>query len=524
MPLEVGRESIFCLDFTRKKQGDFIPYEATIPELIYRKCSSECIAIIFDSEKLALTFGKVKSETEQLAAGLLSSGLQLNDRILICGYNHSQVLLSALGAARAGLVFSLTSPNFSRPEQLKRLLELGQFRAVVLFSPTGESDKTYNLILEVCPELKRSMCGHTKSAALPKLTHVILADEDHKHAGTFTLSEIYAKSSKERIEKLPNYAQWNSHKLAAIQFTMGSTGPPKAVGLTHYQLINGCRIAANTIGIQKETVLSCALPMFRIPVFCLVAFTPFLVESRCVFPEPSPLPRFLFNSINKYKCTNLLSNAAALRLLLKMALAQKIVLPSVNTVILLGERVSAELLVSIERVMRNAKHIAVGMLSTEIGSVPVLSDNTTNLVKAVGKPLDGYQVDVVPMDKLRKTSNGHRVGELRLKPLVKTKFIGYGPKFSDYSEWINTGDVVSIGNDGNIEIITHKDDLVYDRYDKLVEHWRSERLLAQHDDIRGVQVYVPDQFAVVNDFPRVNTKIQKYKLREMIRSKAIVPH
>uniref|UniRef100_A0A915DED1 AMP-binding enzyme C-terminal domain-containing protein n=1 Tax=Ditylenchus dipsaci TaxID=166011 RepID=A0A915DED1_9BILA len=164
------------------------------------------------------------------------------------------------------------------------------------------------------------------------------------------------------------------------------------------------------------------------------------------------------------------------------------------------------------------------------------------------------------MDKLG-SNNGHIVGELRLKPLVKTKFVGYGPKFSDFCEWISTGDIVSVHKDGNVEIVTHKDDLIYDRNDKLVEHWRMERLMAQEDSIRGVQVvqvchgapviavivpkslkgvpeffktdlsnlcrndklHAPDQFAIAADFPRVNTKIQKFKLRELIRQKVIVP-
>jgi acyl-CoA synthetase (AMP-forming)/AMP-acid ligase II len=61
---------------------------------------------------------------EQLAAGLLSIGLQHSDRILICGHNHSQLLIAALASARAGLVFSLASPNFTHSDQLKHLLEL----------------------------------------------------------------------------------------------------------------------------------------------------------------------------------------------------------------------------------------------------------------------------------------------------------------------------------------------------------------------------------------------------------------
>ena len=200
---------------------------------------------------------------ESFAAGLLSSGLKPNDKILICGYNHSQLIVSALGAARAGLIFGLANPNFQIPDQLRHLLFVGDFNAVILFSPNKDVDLMYQMMLSICPELESSYPGKLKANLLPKLTHVILADEDHKHFGTFTLSEIFGKSTKEKIEKLPNYSQWNSHRLAGIAFSLGSSGPPKAVGLTHYQLINGCRIAAAAIGITAETVLCCALPLFR---------------------------------------------------------------------------------------------------------------------------------------------------------------------------------------------------------------------------------------------------------------------
>lgn len=168
-------------------QPDFIPYECTIPELIYKKCGSggqqERIALIFDSEKLAMTYGRIRTEMEQLAAGLLASGLKPADRLLICGFNHSQLVVAALAACRAGLVFSLASPNFSQPEQLKHMLQVGEFAAILMFSSTGGgSDKAYQLVSAVCPEVRACHCGQTKSKVLPKLTHIILADEDHKHA------------------------------------------------------------------------------------------------------------------------------------------------------------------------------------------------------------------------------------------------------------------------------------------------------------------------------------------------------
>uniref|UniRef100_A0AC35F488 AMP-dependent synthetase/ligase domain-containing protein n=1 Tax=Panagrolaimus sp. PS1159 TaxID=55785 RepID=A0AC35F488_9BILA len=555
MPLRIGKEAVFCLDFTLEKQKDFSPFEATIPELIYRKCASEKIAFAFDAEKVGITFGKIKAEMEAFAAGLLSFGLKQNDRILICGYNLSQVLITALGCSRAGLIFALANPNFgTNSDPLKHLLEIGGFKAVILFAHSNNVDLPHNLIAEICPELRSSNRGKLASAALPLLTHVILADEDHKHSGTYTLSEIYSRSNKERLEKLPNYAQWNSHRLAAIGFTMGSTGLPKAVGLTHYQCVNGCRLAAAAIGITSETILCCALPLFRLPVFCLVALTPFLMESKTIFSEPSPIPRGLFTSIKKYQCTTILSNAAALRLGLRTVFTHKIILPSVETVILLGERVNAELLTAVDRVMPNAKGIAVGMLLAETGAIPVLSDNKTNLIKSVGRVLDGYEIEIAEIKKL--SNSNRKIGEMRIRPLLNTKFVGYGPEFNSWKDFIETGDIVSQTNDGNIEIICHREDLIYDRNDHLVEHWKMERLMATYVGIKGVQVlqvchgapvlavviptsldcvpeflktdlstlcrnnnlYAPEKIAVIDEFPRVNTKIQKYKLRQLIRA------
>ncbi|KAF7632256.1 hypothetical protein Mgra_00008324 [Meloidogyne graminicola] len=562
MPLRIGgKEAIFCLDFAREK-FDYIPYEATIPGILYRKRSSDRDEFVFESENVSFTSEKIKNEVEKFAAGLLSAGLKMDDRILICGNNHSQLVVAVLGAARAGMVFSIASPNFASTEQIRHFFEIGQFNGFIYF---GDSDKAYQMLLSISPELQKGEKGKLKLKSFPKLTHVIFADENHKHGGTYTLSDIFVKGNSEQIAKLPKYEQLDCHKVCALQFTSGSTGPPKAVALSHYQLINGSRIASSAIGIKRDTILCCALPLFRIPVFCLVVFSPFLFESKVVFPDPSPLPKLLFDSIKKHKCTNVLSNAAALRLLLRtQPLTQKqksstTTLPSVDTVILLGERVSADLLISIEGMLPNAKKIAVGMLSTELGSIPLLSDNTTNLVKSVGKVLKGYQVDVTKIDKL--ASNGHLIGELRLKPLSKTTFLGYGPNFvANEKEWVNTGDVVSIQQDGNVEIITqHKEDLIFDKIGRLVEHWRVERLLAQmSQQIRGIQIVQttpggpltavivpkkenvklniaefkkeminicrenqlnpPEQLAVLPEFPRVNTKIQKYKIRQDLKN------
>ncbi|VDD89699.1 unnamed protein product [Enterobius vermicularis] len=540
------------------------PIECTIPELVEKCANIDRIAAIFDSEKETYTFGKIYNEVNSFAAGLLSSGLEAKDRILICGSNCAQLFISALACARASLLFSLMNPNFTSSQQLQYALFTGEYKAIICFSANKENELLHNLLIEIAPELRTSAKGHVNSKALPKLTHVIMAEEEHKHAGTFTLSEIYGRSNRERLEKLHKITNGNPHEIAALQFTTGVSGEPKLVALSHYQLINGCQSAAEGIGIRKEAVIyrkilldtfSCALPMFKIAVFSLVGLLPFVVGTRVIFPSPSPLPKFLFNSVNTYQCTHLLTNAVALRLIMKIVVAQKVQLPSITTVILAGERVPAELLENIGTHLRSVKNIVSTYMLTETASMPIMTNDNSLLTTTIGSPLPMFQIEIAPCG-IAETSNEEPVGVLRIKPVNGSKFIGYGPNFDQNSEWIDTGDVVKLNRSGAISLIANKGDLIFTSSGKLVKHWIIEKTLCLCDFIKGAQVVkvtkdspltavvvlksnsvdrfqikaelqaicknnkldIPEKFAFVTELPRINTKIQKYRLRQMIES------
>ncbi|CAI2322628.1 unnamed protein product [Caenorhabditis sp. 36 PRJEB53466] len=556
-------QQTYCIDYNGwvtgvsksppPKQIDFD--SQTIPQLIYTKFENDRVAAVFDTETQSYTFTKIVSEMESLASGLLSIGLKQGDRVLVAGSNHSQVMICALACSRAGLVFSLANPNYSNSCSLKRAIELGEFRCVICFrAHQYEADHLNNLLLEIAPELMRSRKGELKSELLPKLTHVILAEEEHKHAGTFTLSEVFLKASKEKIAKLPDFTKWSSHKLACLQFTLGTTSQPKLVSLSHYQMLNGARAVAAAFGINDKHVLACALPIFRIAIFNLICLSPFLTECRIVFPDASPLPKNLFGSVNKYKCTTLLSNGAALRLLLKISQTQRVKLSALENILLIGDRVSKEVLKLIKLQAENVKIIAVGYLLTETGSIPLMGDQGTDFTRNVGKAIAGYEAHLLPLDDSESKVDTGKLGKLLIRVYYGSTFMGYAPDTKGKEKWINTGDIARIDENGAIEVVAGEEDLIYDKNNCLIEHWNVERLLNQNDLIKGVQVVskgpgqpvtavcvarstqfhaaklkdelksmcrehrfpAPEVFAFVEDFPRVHTKIQKFRIREML--------
>ncbi|VDM29438.1 unnamed protein product [Toxocara canis] len=81
-----------------------------------------------------------------------------------------------------------------------------------------------------------------------------------------------------------------------------------------------------------------------------------------------------------------------------------------------------------------------------------------------------------------------RVGELRIRPVDGSTFAGYGPTFDEKLEWINTGDIITIDNSGNVELLANKEDLIVDKSGKILEHWTLEKAICAYDQIKGAQV------------------------------------
>ena len=94
-----------------------------------------------------------------------------------------------------------------------------------------------DIIKELCPELETCEAGKLNSAKLPYLKNVITVDSENK--GCFTweqaleLSKNVPYSEVERVRKTIDI-----HDVANMQYTSGTTGFPKGVMLTHYNVVN----------------------------------------------------------------------------------------------------------------------------------------------------------------------------------------------------------------------------------------------------------------------------------------------
>ncbi|XP_003381797.1 putative AMP-dependent synthetase and ligase [Trichinella spiralis] len=159
-------------------------------------------AMVFVEEGKRWTFGQLSQAVCKLAKGFLSVGLKPSDRILLVGFNCSDLAVSVFAASRAGLVFTLASPMLLKDYLSLRelintvcggrvLLWFIQCKAVVFYM-TEKSEKYFSNLAQLIPKLLSSSDEGGGCLSSPSLTHVFVAGPGQTNfKAAYSLSEVW---------------------------------------------------------------------------------------------------------------------------------------------------------------------------------------------------------------------------------------------------------------------------------------------------------------------------------------------
>jgi len=183
------------------------------------------IAIVFGG--MELTFAEFKNLADRFAAALADLGVKKGDRVVIHCVNCPQFAIAYYGLIKIGAVFTPLSPLSSPREASYQLNDCGAETLISL-------DRLYTNIHSIIPEtsVKRVITIRIADAYSPLLSSLKQAEESQ------------SLETLDLIDLLKNYAP---HKkdvkinpkidLAHLGYTGGTTGLPKGVMLTHFNVV-----------------------------------------------------------------------------------------------------------------------------------------------------------------------------------------------------------------------------------------------------------------------------------------------
>jgi long-chain acyl-CoA synthetase len=209
-------------------------------DLVLASCrrNPEKIALVDASSGRRLTFSEYGDTVESLAKGLIAAGIRPGEVIAIFLPNSWEFCTAYHAATLAGAIPTLLNPTYREREVRYQLENSG---AVLLISD-GTNLEGINL------------------AGLPNLRRVYTTRQHS--AGT----EPFANLLEPATAPLPHPDQSSDQTLAALPYSSGTTGLPKGVMLSHYNLVANIYqlVGPNSTELYSSDKILCCLPLYHI--------------------------------------------------------------------------------------------------------------------------------------------------------------------------------------------------------------------------------------------------------------------
>jgi long-chain acyl-CoA synthetase len=241
----------------------------------------------------AITFRELREATDRFACALADLGVRKGDRLALYLLNSPQFIIAYFAALKCGATVTSISPVYTSHEVRYQLQDSGA-RAVVcqdiLYEKVAKSGAELDLVVvtnigEYLPALKR-LFG--KKAAVPA--------RENLHWLQDLLKRYPATPPAVVIDP--------RHDLASLPYTGGTTGNPKGVMLTHYNLVAAQAMgqAAFSVAVPGEEVILAFLPFFHIYGQVVIMLNG-LCQGNLLVLFTSPDTQEILDAMERYKAT-----------------------------------------------------------------------------------------------------------------------------------------------------------------------------------------------------------------------------
>lgn len=297
----------------------------------------------------------------------------------------------------------------------------------------------------------RSFLERVDSLELGDLEEKIILLEDFRQEVSpwdKCLGAILAKGKKKQWIKRFSLDQLSENSPAVILFTSGTENYPKAVPLSHQNILSNQRAALSCVEIKKTDILYGTLPPFHSFGFSLTGLFPLLAGLRVFYaPDPTDPHKIARDSFHQNITLHCLAPSFYTHLFRIATLKQ---LKSVRLFVSGAEKAPKALF---EHVAQLGKEMIEGYGITECGPIVTLN-RLGKKSKGVGQPIPGVTLCLIHPETHQKIPNDQE-GEVCIQgPNVFSGYLGShlsNPFIEIEGEkWYRSGDLGRIEQDGSL--------------------------------------------------------------------------
>ncbi|HEC87156.1 MAG TPA: AMP-binding protein [Thermoplasmatales archaeon] len=418
-------------------------------------------ALVYVDRGLRYSYRDFKKAVDDLAKGLIKLGIKKGDHISIWAYNVPEWVILQFASAKVGAVL-VTVNTYYKAHELEYLLK--QSDSTTIFLVGGFKDVNYvDTLYKVVPELKESSPGSLKSEKLPFLKNVVFIGKEY-HPGMFSFDELInigKEITDEELQKRQNSLHFND--VINMQYTSGTTGFPKGVMLTHYNIVNNAYWVGNYMGFTNKDRLCIPVPFFHC-FGCVLSTLNCVVYGATMVPIEIFDPLKVLQAVEKEKCTALHGVPTMFIAELQHPDFDKFDLSSLRTGIMAGAPCPEEIMRQVMEKM-HAKEITIAYGLTEASPVLTMTkrdDPIEKRVETVGRALPHIDVKIVDPET-GKDLPPETPGELIARGYGIMK--GYYKMPDETSKairngWLHTKDLAMMDKDGYFRILGRIDDMI----------------------------------------------------------------
>lgn len=258
--------------------------------------------IVYSDRDLRFTWKDFDERVNNMAKGLLAIGVKPGSHVGIWATNVPDWLTFLYAGAKIGAVLVTINTNYKQHE-LEYIVDNADIDTLCITE--GVFDGNYiDMVYEMAPELKTTQRGYLNVERFPKLKNVVFIGQE-KYRGMYNTAEILLLGKNVSCDILNKTKRTvNCHDVVNMQYTSGTTGFPKGVMLTHYNIVNNGFFTGEAMQFTADDKLCVCVPLFHCFGIVLATMNCLTHGSTQVMVERFD-PLVVLASIHKERCTAL---------------------------------------------------------------------------------------------------------------------------------------------------------------------------------------------------------------------------